>query len=283
MKKRPAWLWAVHLETSTGTVNDVKTLLAIARLSGSVVALDCVSSLGAVPIASEAGPLFLASGVSGKSLGSYAGLAFVFVSKTCKSLLAGKTLCTSFDLLNMLRTRGPVSTVPSPSLFALACALQEHYGSSASIRHRFQDYSSLGSTCAGSCRAIGIEPLVPDEIAAPNITTFVLPTASFSSRCLAAGYQIASESNYLRARNWDTDPEPWRHHDTLSRAFVSDIPCPSRQCVVAIASIQPNAHRVRRPATFSRPPFQLHSFPASVLRINAATRSCNCCSDSSRT
>jgi aspartate aminotransferase-like enzyme len=202
MKKRPAWLWAVHLETSTGTVNDVKPLLAIARLSGSVVALDCVSSLGAVPIASEAGPLFLASGVSGKSLGSYAGLAFVFVSKTCKSLLAGKTLCTSFDLLNMLRTRGPVSTVPSPSLFALACALQEHYGSSASIRHRFQDYSSLGKYVRRELRAIGIEPLVPDEIAAPNITTFVLPTASFSSRCLAAGYQIASESNYLRARNW---------------------------------------------------------------------------------
>ena len=151
MKKRPAWLWAVHLETSTGTVNDVKTLLAIARLSGSVVALDCVSSLGAVPIASEAGPLFLASGVSGKSLGSYAGLAFVFVSKTCKSLLAGKTLCTSFDLLNMLRTRGPVSTVPSPSLFALACALRgtlRFFGLNPTQVSRLS--ISPESTCAGS-------------------------------------------------------------------------------------------------------------------------------------
>ena len=51
-------------------------------------------------------------------------------------------------------------------------------------------------------RAIESTRLVPDEFAAPNITTFVLPTASFSRRCLAAGYQIASESNYLRARNW---------------------------------------------------------------------------------
>lgn len=202
MNQKRAWIWAVHLETSTGVLNDVETLLAMAARTGSAVALDCVSSLGAVPIPSRAGPLYLASGVSGKSLGSYAGLAVVYLADECGRLLADKILCPSFDLLNMQRTRGPVSTVPSSLLFALARALQEHYGTEESIQRRFEDYAFLGQYVRGEMRTAGLQPFVLDAIAAPNITTFTLPTPSFPDKCLKAGYEIAHESAYLRERGW---------------------------------------------------------------------------------
>ena len=44
------WIWGVHLETSTGMVNDIAGLIALARSRGVRVALDCISSLGAVPV-----------------------------------------------------------------------------------------------------------------------------------------------------------------------------------------------------------------------------------------
>ena len=107
LDRRPAWIWAVHLETSTGVLNDMESLLSLAADAKSAVALDCVSSLGATPIVDEAESLLLASGVSGKSLGSYAGLGFVYLSSECRRLLANKVLCPSFDLLRMHQTCGP--------------------------------------------------------------------------------------------------------------------------------------------------------------------------------
>jgi hypothetical protein len=78
--QKPAWIWAVQLETSTGVLNETEVLLKLAREAKCAVALDCVSSIGATTIANELGPLLFATGVSGKSLGAYAGLAFVHLN-----------------------------------------------------------------------------------------------------------------------------------------------------------------------------------------------------------
>jgi aspartate aminotransferase-like enzyme len=166
------------------------------------MALDCVSSLGAVPIVNHTGRLLMASGVSGKSLGSYAGLAFVYLSSECRGLLADKLLCPSFDLLRMHEACGPMTTVPSSLLFALTRALEDNYGSAECVARRFRDYSLLGRQTRVAMRAAGLEPLAPESIAAPNITTFRLPYEDFPSECLKAGYKIAHESQYLKSRGW---------------------------------------------------------------------------------
>ncbi|MGH9586911.1 MAG: aminotransferase class V-fold PLP-dependent enzyme [Acidobacteriaceae bacterium] len=202
LDRAPAWLWAVHLETSTGVLNDVERLLRLTRDTGCGVALDCVSSLGATGIASEAGNLMMASGVSGKALGSFAGLGFVYLSEGCRNLLAGQTLCPSFDLLRMYVTRGPLTTVPSPLLFALARALEMNYATEEAVARRLRQYCVLGQQVRRTLQAAGIDPLADDSIAAPNITTFTLPGPEFAERCLEAGYQIAHDSSYLRNRGW---------------------------------------------------------------------------------
>jgi aspartate aminotransferase-like enzyme len=168
---------------------------------GCGVALDCVSSVGAVRIRDEAGSLLMASGVSGKSIGSYAGLAFVGVSETARRLLRGKELPPSFDLTRMLDTQGPVSTVPSPLLYALSTALQQ-YGSAEAAEERFREYERLGLEVRRGLRAAGMTPLAQEWHAAPNITTFVLPHDEFANECSREGFQIAHESAYLATRSW---------------------------------------------------------------------------------
>ncbi len=196
----------MQLETSTGVLNYTDALLALAHEAACPVVLDCVSSLGAVPL-TPPGVVrrlvpFMVSGVSGKSLGAHAGLAFVYLSEHCRRALADKQLCPSFDLLRMHQSRGPLSTVLSSTLFSLAQALEDNYASPQAAALRFLEYAALGQQSRAEMRAAGLEPLAPDSIAAPNITTFALPSASFPQHCLDAGFLIAHESPYLQTRGW---------------------------------------------------------------------------------
>jgi len=198
----PAWIWAVHLETSTGVLNDAGSLLTLASQHRAVVALDCVSSLGAVPLPAAGSALHFMTGVSGKAIGSYAGLAFVYLSDAAKALLKGKRLCPSFDLARMVETIGPCTTVPSPLLLALREALRQHYISPERQVARFRCYQSLGALVRHELVAAGLVPLSGERDAAPTISTFALPQDDFVSLCLSAGYRIAHESSYLQAHGW---------------------------------------------------------------------------------
>src|ERR671935_2496437 len=47
-------VYLVHSETSTGVVADVQSLAAVAKEAGALVVVDAVSSLGAVPLETDA-------------------------------------------------------------------------------------------------------------------------------------------------------------------------------------------------------------------------------------
>lgn len=204
LEEKPAWIWSVHLETSTGFLNNLPRLLQLAGRYNIPVAADCVSSLGAVAPNSDtqAAALFLATGVSGKALGAYAGLCFVFVSNEAADRLQGNNLCPTFDLAGALQTRGSSSTVSSPLVCALGEALQQNYATAAAAESRYRHYEELGRSCREEIRALGIKLLASEEFSAPIIATFPLPSRSFPWECLRAGFHIAHESDYLRARNW---------------------------------------------------------------------------------
>ena len=202
LDRRPAWVWAVHLETSTGVLNPLDLLLSLAPQAGASVAVDCVSSLGAVPLGDPTGSLLMASGVSGKSLGSYAGLAFVALSDAAKRSLRDSRLPACFNVLRMLESVGPVSTVSSPLLGALASALDRSYSSASATSAHFARAAALGGLVRQGLRSLGIHTVASEDHAAPNITTFNLPGPDFVEDCLRSGFQIAHESSYLIRRGW---------------------------------------------------------------------------------
>ena len=70
------WVLLVHGETSTGMLNDMHELLILCKEQEIHVCLDCISSFGAVPVALE--NVYLATGVSGKAIGTMTGLAMIF-------------------------------------------------------------------------------------------------------------------------------------------------------------------------------------------------------------
>ncbi len=203
LAKEPAdsWVWGVHQESSTGVVNDLPALTQVSRAHGIRVCVDCVSSLGAVPL--DLRDIYLASGASGKSLGSYAGLAIVFASSKSLTAVDMGRVPSYFDVSAALASDGPRYTFPSSTVHSLDAALSE-YASAEKAIARYTQYAALGKFVRSELRRLGLAPIAADEWASPVITTFAPPegetSQSLVAQCMAWGYAIGGHSQYLLER-----------------------------------------------------------------------------------
>jgi aspartate aminotransferase-like enzyme/N-acyl-L-homoserine lactone synthetase len=198
-----SWIWGVHQESSTGVLNDLPGLVRIARRRGVRVCVDCISSLGAVPL--DLSQVYLASGTSGKSLASFAGAAIVFADKEALSQLDRRGVPSYFDLLAHLSSEGPCYTFPSPTLAALERALQE-YATPQQAQAAYARYHEIGVQVRQELRRVGLTPLAPEQHASPVITTFAPPddetSLEFVNRCRAWGFSLGGESGYLSKQRY---------------------------------------------------------------------------------
>jgi len=83
----------VHAETSTGVLNDVQAVAAIAREHDALVIVDAVTSLGGMPLDAAAWQLDAVYSCSQKCLGAPSGVAPIIFSPRA---LSRKVACRSF-------------------------------------------------------------------------------------------------------------------------------------------------------------------------------------------
>ncbi|MBI3409345.1 MAG: aminotransferase class V-fold PLP-dependent enzyme [Planctomycetes bacterium] len=218
---RGSWVWGVHQESSTGVINDMPGLVRIARKHGVRVCVDCISSLGAVTL--DLSQVFLASGATGKSLGSYAGAALIFADRAALAGLDRTAIPSYLDLRAALESDGPCYTFPSPILAALETALQE-YATPRKAQASYARYHELGVRVRQTLRRLDLAPLAAEENSCPVVTTFSPPgedsSESFVNRCRLFGYAIGGESAYLSRRRFvqiaTMGPVHW---DMVARLF----------------------------------------------------------------
>ncbi len=200
LREEPAgsWVWGVHQESSTGVLNDLPGLVRVARKHGVRVCIDCISSLGAVPL--DLRDVYMATGSTGKALGSFAGGALIFADAEALKTLDRSRVPSYFDVVAALASEGPCYTFPSPTLRALEAALQE-YATPARARATYDRYAELGAYVRGELRRLGLDPLARDEHACPVVTTFAPPgmegSNAFVARCRLWGFAIGGQSGYL--------------------------------------------------------------------------------------
>ena len=199
---RVDWVWGVHQESSTGVLNDLAGLGTVARRAGCKVCADCISSLGATPV--DLREVYLASGSTGKALGSYAGAALIFADLERLGHLDLGRVPSYLDLPAALRTTGPRYTFPSSTLAALDAALTS-FATPDKAQANFERYRQFGAFVRGRLREIGLPPLAAEECAAPVITTFAPPdgeaSEAFVARCHFWGFSIGGASGYLQERH----------------------------------------------------------------------------------
>lgn len=196
-RARARWLWTVASETSTGMLNDLDVLKAVARRNDLALCLDCVSAIGAVPI--DLSGVHLASGASGKALAALPGLSFVFHSH---QLTPSPTRLPRYlDLGYYADKEGIPFTHSSNLVAALAAALARF-----NTDEPFERVAALSNWLRPKLRELGLPILVDDGHATPAVVTVPLPPSRSATllgdRLQRHGLLVAYQSEYLERRNW---------------------------------------------------------------------------------
>jgi len=193
---RGGWIWCVHHETSTGMLNPLDELKAIAANDGLDLCVDCISSIGAIPV--DLRGVHLATGASGKGLGSYPGLSLVFHDYAPRP--EPERLPGYLDLGHWAAHASAPHTHSSNLLAALGAATARV---TPERMHRIRDNAAW---LRRELHARGFTLLAPESCACAAVMTLVLDgsltAASLGEELEQRGFWLNFRSAHLRTRNW---------------------------------------------------------------------------------
>ena len=166
-----------HSETSTGVVADLQPLVAVAKERGALVAVDAVSSLGAVPLETDAWGVDVVAAGSQKALMTPPGLAFCAVSPD--ALAAARKGGGRRYVYDWERTRAAQDALDAPftPAVSLVAALDVALGLllDAGLEAAFERHARLARACREGVKAMGLELFSPDDERSAVVTAIRAP------------------------------------------------------------------------------------------------------------
>jgi serine---pyruvate transaminase len=163
-------------ETSTGVVADVQALAAAAREAGALVAVDAISSLGAVPLETDAWGIDVVSGGSQKALMAPPGLATVAISERAWAAVSDAAPRFYLDWAASRKAHAAVDTPFTPAT-SLVVALDVALGLllDEGLEAAFERHIRLGRACREGVKAMGLELFSPDDDGSAVVTAIRAP------------------------------------------------------------------------------------------------------------
>jgi aspartate aminotransferase-like enzyme len=193
---KAGWVWTVHCETSTGILNDLEGLKRLAAKHHLQLCLDCISSIGTLPV--DLRGVYLASCVSGKGLAAFPGLSMVFYHHELKP---APKLLRYLDLGYYAAQQGIPFTHSSNLIHALQTSLKR-----TPWPDKYAQIRDTATWLRARLRELGFQIVAPDAHASPAVITLAL-ASELSSKSVGwqlqkAGYLLSYKSDYLLRRNW---------------------------------------------------------------------------------
>ncbi len=177
---RPKAVAFVHAETSTGVLQPVEQIAAAGRDAGALVILDCVTSLGGVPVALDDWGIDAAYSGTQKCLSCSPGLSPVSFSERAMKAISGRSAPVQSWYLDVSLLAGYFGgqrvyhhTAPVSAILGLAQGLRlvaQEGMEARSKRHR----ESAALLVAG-LEELGFSALVAAPYRLPPLTSVVLP------------------------------------------------------------------------------------------------------------
>jgi aspartate aminotransferase-like enzyme len=168
-------VFLTHSETSTGVVADIQALAGVARPSGALVVVDAVSSLGAVPVETDAWALDVVASGSQKALMTPPGIGLVSVSEAAFDAL-GTSPRFYFDWERTRAGQAKLDSAFTPAV-SLVRALNVALGMllDEGLESAFDRHVRLGRACREGAKAMGLELFSPDEDRSAVVTAILTP------------------------------------------------------------------------------------------------------------
>jgi aspartate aminotransferase-like enzyme len=200
-------VFLTHSETSTGVVADLQALAAAAKQAGAAVAVDAVSSLGAVPVETDAWGLDAVVTGSQKALMTPPGLAMVSVSEAAWEL-GGRSTSPRYTY-DWERTRAAQAKLDAPFTPAVPLVLGLNVALGlileAGLDTAFERHVRLGRACRAGAKAMGLELFSPDDDTSAVVTAIRAPDGVDATELVLAlrhrfGITLAGGQGPLRGR-----------------------------------------------------------------------------------
>lgn len=169
----------VHCETTTGMLNDIEQIGEVVKKHNRIYIVDAMSSFGGIPIETDEIDIDFLVSSSNKCIQGVPGFGFVIAKRTEIEKVSGFARSLSLDLYSQWKTMEENNgkwrfTSPTHVVRAFRQAiseLKEEHGVDA----RFMRYSINQRTLVNGMKELGFEPLLPEELHSPIITTFLSP------------------------------------------------------------------------------------------------------------
>jgi aspartate aminotransferase-like enzyme len=170
-------VFLVHSETSTGVVADLEPLVGICREAGALAVVDAISSLGAVPLETDAWDVDVVVTGSQKALMTPPGLAFVSVSERARRKAETATLPRFYwDWRRMIAEQEKDTTAFTPAVSTVV-ALDVALGRllDEGLESAFARHTALGRACRAGVKEMGLELYSPDDDRSAVLTAVLTP------------------------------------------------------------------------------------------------------------
>lgn len=189
----------VYCETTSGLVNPLQDIARVTKQQGRSLLIDAMSAFGALPLSSKDLPFTALAASSNKCLQGVPGLGFCLVEQQVLKNSQGNAHSLSLDLYQQWQAMEKNGqwrfTPPTHCLLAFEQALREfeQEGGQAGRYARYRDNCRI---LVEGMRGLGFKTLLPDELQAPIIVTFHMPTdpafvfQDFYDRLSGEGYII---------------------------------------------------------------------------------------------
>jgi 2-aminoethylphosphonate-pyruvate transaminase len=171
-------VFAVHCETTSGILNPIEKIAAIAARHGKRLLVDAMSAFGALPLDARKVPFDALAASSNKCIEGVPGLGFVLCRREALAETKGNATTLVLDLhdqhQNLEKTGQYRFTPPIHVIAAFHQALEEFWAEGG-VAGRGGRYAENARVLVDGMRALGFEPLLPGALQAPIILTFHMP------------------------------------------------------------------------------------------------------------
>lgn len=209
-------LAVIHNETTTGLLNNLDYLGAIAKKYNLELIVDAMSSYAAIPIDMQKQNISYLAASSNKNIQGMAGVGFVIAKKSSLESLKDITPRTFYLSLyeqyeNFIKTHQMRFTPPVQTLYALKQAIIE--AKEEGIENRYKRYSKSWKTLTDALKEKNLSYLVDDKYHSKIITSIHIPN----------GVDFDAMHDYFYEKDFTIYPGKVAEFDTFRVANIGQI------------------------------------------------------------
>ena len=169
----------VYCETTTGILNPIREISEIVARHQRGLLIDAMSAFGALPLDANEIVFDAMVASSNKCLEGSPGMGFCIARESAMQKTQGNSPSLSLDLYDqwqaMMKNKQWRFTPPTHVLLAFDQALKE-FEAEGGVGGRGGRYRENADLLISGMRAMGFKTLLPDDLQAPIIITFHMPT-----------------------------------------------------------------------------------------------------------